>query len=125
MLAYNGCEFTIEWFMDEKGESKAFSYYCELPYEQKRKLLNLFRLMGDHGKIFDKTKFRHEGDGIFAFKPKPDRFLCFFCDGKKIIVTNAFLKKSDKLPKGQKDLALQTRANYQARVKKGEYYEKK
>ncbi|MFM6247534.1 MAG: type II toxin-antitoxin system RelE/ParE family toxin [Dolichospermum sp.] len=30
------------------------------------------------------------------------RFLCFFFTGKKIIITNAFQKKTQKLPKNQK-----------------------
>ncbi len=73
--------------------------------------------------IQNKTIFRNEADGIYAFKPKPDRFLCFFFKGKKIIVTNAFKKKQDKLPKQEKDRALARRADYEARVKKGIYYE--
>jgi hypothetical protein len=48
--------------------------------------------MGDLGKIFDITKFRNEGDQIFAFKPQPDRYLCFFVVGKKILITNGFEK---------------------------------
>lgn len=72
----------------------------------------LVKKMGDFGVIFDKTKFRNEGDGIYAFKPQPDRYLCFFFVGKKIIVTNAFHKKSDKLPKSEKDTALKNMANY-------------
>jgi len=68
--------------------------------------------MGDFGKIFDKTKFRHEGDGIYAFKPQPDRFLSFFTDGRKIIITNGFRKKTDKLPKSEKELAIKRRKDY-------------
>ncbi|MBS0629332.1 MAG: type II toxin-antitoxin system RelE/ParE family toxin [Verrucomicrobia bacterium] len=58
------------------------------------------------GKIFDQTKFRNEADKIYAFKPQPDRYLCFFFRGKKIIVTNAFTKKTQKLPEGEKELAV-------------------
>ena len=68
--------------------------------------------MGDFGKIFDKTKFNNEGDEIYAFKPQPDRFLSFFTYGKKIIVTNGFTKKTDKIPKKEKDLALRLRKDY-------------
>ena len=59
--------------------------------------------MGDFGVIHDTTKFRNEGDSIYAFKPQPDRYLCFFFSGKKIIVTNAYRKKSDKLPKRKRN----------------------
>ncbi len=53
----------------------------------------LFKRMGDFGIINDKTKFRNEGDKIYAFKSQPNRFLSFFIEGRKIIVTNAFKKK--------------------------------
>lgn len=59
--------------------------------------------MGEQGKFFDKTKFNYEGDGIYAFKPQPDRYLCFFFKGKKIVVTNAFCKKTQKLPMNEKE----------------------
>ena len=58
------------------------------------------------------TKFRSEGDNIYAFKPHPDRYLSFFAAGKKIIVTNGFCKKTDKLPDSEKELALRYRNNY-------------
>ncbi len=53
-------------------------------------------MMGEIGKISDIKKFRNEGDKVYAFKPQPHRFLSFFVQGKKIIVTNAFWKKQDK-----------------------------
>ena len=63
-------------------------------------------------KIFDKTKFRYEEDGIYAFKPQPDRYLSFFTIGKRIIVTNGFKKETEKLPKNEKDFALRCRQDY-------------
>jgi phage-related protein len=49
--------------------------------------------------------------------------LCFFSTGRKIIITNAFAKKSDKLPPAEKDRALRAKADFEARVKKEMYYE--
>jgi phage-related protein len=79
--------------------------------------------MGDFGKISDITKFRNEGDKIFAFKPQPDRFLSFFYIGKKVVVTNAFRKKTQKLPEKEKYLALQRMNSYDSRVNSGDYYD--
>lgn len=124
-IAYEGSVFTIEWYFDEKGQSQALDYFNTQPKEMQRKLLNLFRLMGDFGKIFDKTKFRYEEDKIYAFKPQPDRYLCFFFQGQKIIVTNAFLKKTEKLPQGEKDKAIKAHKSYEKRIKAGDYYEEK
>lgn len=123
-IAYEGCEFTIEWFVDENEQSQALEHFLEQPKDKQRKALNLFRLMGDHGQIHDETKFVHEGDGIYAFKPQPDRYLCFFFKGKKIIVTNAFVKKSQKLPKNEKGRALKAKQSYEKRIKERSYYEK-
>ena len=75
----------------------------------------LCQRMGDFGKILDITKFRAEGDEIYAFKPQPDRYLCFFKKGKKIIVTNAYRKTSDKIPKSEKQLAINNRTDYLSR----------
>lgn len=55
----------------------------------------------------------YEGDNIYAFKPQPDRYLCFFFTGKKIIVTNAFQKKSDKLPPNEKATAIKKMVSYE------------
>ena len=79
-------------------------------------------MIGDTGKIRDERKFRNEGDKVYAFKPQPHRFLSFFVEDKKIIVTNAFWKKQDKLPKGEKERALRCMESYNKRVKEGKYY---
>lgn len=68
--------------------------------------------MGDFGKISDKTKFRNEGDKVYEFKPQPDRYLCFFIKGKKIIVTNAFTKKTKKLSETEKNICIKCREDY-------------
>ena len=122
-IAYEGEHFTIEWYFDKKGQSQALEYFHDMSNSQKRKLLMLFKRIGDFGKISDKTKFRNEHDGIYAFKPQPDRFLSFFTANKKIIVTEGFLKKSNKLPENIKNRAINIKADYLNRVKEGSYYE--
>jgi phage-related protein len=71
--------------------------------------------MGDFGKIYDKTKFTYEEDKIYAFKPQPDRYLSFFTKDKKMIVTNAFWKKTQKMPRGEKELAIKNMNEYNSR----------
>ena len=122
-LVYAGRKYTIEWYFNEKKTSQPLNYFEDLEKIQKLKFLFLVKRIGDFGVISDKTKFRAEGDKIFAFKPKPDRFLCFFVSGNKIIITNAFVKKQDKLPLSEKARALKTKVDYENRVKEGVYYE--
>lgn len=111
-LIYEGQYHRVEWYYDEKGHSQPYEYFVKSNSNQKRKFLILIKKMADFGVIFDKTKFRNEGEGIYAFKPQPDRYLCFFFDDKKIIVTNAFRKKSDKLPVNEKEKALKIMRAY-------------
>lgn len=122
-IAYNGDAFTIEWYFDEKHHSEALEYYNGLNAHERIQLLKLLKRMGDAGEIQDKTKFRFEGDKIYAFKPQPDRFLFFFNEGRKIIATNAFRKKQSKLPLREKENALKKRELYINRVIEGDYYD--
>jgi hypothetical protein len=123
-IAYEGKEFTIEWYYDTAGCSQAFEFAESLSDAEKRKLATLFSALGDIGKIQNKQKFRYEGDKVYAFKPKPHRFLSFFFKGSKVIVTNAFTKKQDKLPPAEKERALKCMKDYEQRVKAGSYYGK-
>ncbi len=119
LVAYHGEEYCIEWYVAENGKSPSLEYYFDLDEQQKTKTAALFQLMGDMGQIRNREKFNNEGDGIYAFKPKPDRFLCFFFVGKKIIITNAFRKKTDKLSPEEKKRALRYRDEYLQRLKEG------
>ncbi|MFV0340520.1 MAG: type II toxin-antitoxin system RelE/ParE family toxin [Parachlamydiaceae bacterium] len=122
-VVFEGSEFSIEWYYNERGKSPAKAYFDDLDRQRKIEAFELFMTMAKMGKIFNITKFRHEGDGIYAFKPKPDRFLCFFFSGKKIIITNAFEKKKDKLSLIDKKKALTYQQDYETRVAKGDYYD--
>lgn len=124
MVVYEGDIFTVEWYFTEKGKSPALDFYSSLDKMRRIQLLKLIKLIGDIGKIRNKTKFRNEGDKIYAFKPSPDRFLCFFTSGQKIIITSGFTKKTKKLPSNEKSKALRYRMDYFNRLEKESYYEK-
>jgi len=120
--AYDGENFTIEWYYNKQLNSDVFDYFSTLTMQEQIELFKLFKRMGDGGEIKNKTKFRNEGDKIYAFKPSQERFLCFFFEGGKIIVTNAFRKKQSKLPKTEKARAERRRRDYIERTSKGDYY---
>ncbi|MBS1987543.1 type II toxin-antitoxin system RelE/ParE family toxin [Candidatus Dependentiae bacterium] len=114
-MAYLGKKFTLIWYSDDRGKSEALEYFESLTPARKKKVAQLFLLLGDSGKIFNKEKFCYEGDQIYALKPQPDRFLCFFFDGSKVIVTNAYEKKTKKIPPREKERALKAKENYEKR----------
>lgn len=123
-IVIQGAVYTIEWYFDDREKSQAFEYFEALMEDRKDKAFYLFKVMSNTGKIHNERKFRHEDDQIYAFKPIPDRFLCFFTKGSKIIITNAFEKKTDKLPPREKEKALKCKIDYLNRVKGGTYYGK-
>lgn len=122
-IAHKGKKFTIEWYFDAYGKSNAFKYFIGLSVDRQKKLVKLFITMAEQGRIFNEQKFTHEGDQIYAFKPVPDRFLCFFFTGAKIIITNGYEKKSQKMPHGEKERAFRYKEDYVRRTGRGEYYE--
>ncbi len=122
-IAYKGKEFTVEWYFTQRGKSSALEYFYDLTEAQQGKFFYLIQSLADAGKIFNKEKFNYEGDQIFAFKPAPDRFLCFFFEGARVIITNAYKKQSQKMPLKEKEKALSAKEDYIKRYKKGTYYE--
>ena len=122
-ILFQGEQYTIEWYYGSNGKSQALTYFNRLDRRQKIKLIKLVEIMGKIGVIRNKQQFNYEGNSIYAFKPQPNRFLCFFYSGKKIIVTNAFQKKTQKLPKREKERALRAKADYEQRVERRYYYE--
>jgi phage-related protein len=122
-IAYQGEEFTIEWYHDSRGKSEVFDYFLALPKERKEKLFYLLHILADIGTIRNEEKFRYEGDKVYVFKPSPDRFFCFFYQNAKIIVVSAYEKKSAKMPVKEKVKALKLREDYIERSKGETYYE--
>ena len=114
-VVYIGESFTVEWYYDNVGFSQAYEYFLKTSNVQKRKFFILIKRIAEFGKISDITKFRNEGNDIFAFKPQPNRYFAFFVKGRKIIITNGFLKKADKLPRNEKEKSIKYRSDYLSR----------
>jgi hypothetical protein len=126
-LAYEYGEWRFEWYVNEGGNSPALEYYHEkLDEDQKTALAALFDYLAicySSGKSPNKEKISPEGDALFAFKPKPHRFLAFFVKGKTVIITHGFEKKRDKLPANEKKKAKTYRSDYELRTTRGNYYD--
>ncbi|MCK6542454.1 type II toxin-antitoxin system RelE/ParE family toxin [bacterium] len=97
------------------GQADIYEYYvagkdgCLTEYFNNKKiptsaqdtLDRLFRLLGQQGQITNNQQFKHLQDGIWEFKPKNYRVLCFFLDGnpkKCVATTHYFRKQSQKTP---------------------------
>ncbi len=122
---YQGEKFQIEFYFTHKGEIPV-KEYLELADDQiKIKLSALVKHMADTGRLFDERKFRlvDRQEKIYEFKPKEERFFNFFYEGSKIIITNAYRKKGQKVEQRELAKAINFKMDYEFRVKGGVYYE--
>jgi phage-related protein len=124
-IFYQGEKFQVEFYFTETGEMPAKEYLEKESLGVQVKLAALVKYIADHGILFNRTKFRKvdSKENIFEFKPVDHRFFSFFYEGKKIIITNAYRKKSQKVSKRDLDKAKNVKKTYTNRLKEGVYYE--
>ena len=83
------------------------------------KLLMEMELLSRNGPELRKPYSEHLVDGIFELRAKVgsdiSRVLYFFVIGKNIIITNGFIKKTQKTPKKEIELAKKYRADFLSR----------
>jgi len=86
-LVYEGCIFTIWAYKKEKWEAPAVKFLEGLSENFQVKFASLFTQLGNQGKIYNETKFRHlsGNNKIFEFKVDNARILSFFASGRRVI----------------------------------------
>jgi phage-related protein len=102
-LAYCGERFRIAFARDHAGASPAGEFFDQLPIADKAKLMNLFRILGDHGKHSNPQKFGDLGDGLYEFKPFQIRMPFAYAKNEKglVLISHGFTKKSPKTPRAE------------------------
>jgi len=125
-IFYQGEKFQVEFYFTAAGKMPARECLEDMALDIKVKLAVLVRYIAEQGKIFDITKFRvvDSKEKIYEFKPLQYRFFNFFHEGRKIIITNGYMKKSQKVSKKDLERARGIKKDYTYRVKGGIYYEK-
>jgi hypothetical protein len=113
-LVYKGGHFNVYFHAEMKDSSSVSDYFESCDDVAQANLLFLVKTMADTGRIYDETKFRIEDrqNKIYCFKPRAERFFCFFFSGKKIIITSAYTKKKQKLDRSEISKAIQIRRKY-------------
>ena len=113
-LLYEGTCYSVHFHAEKALSSEVYEYFEKCDVVTQASLLYLAKRMGDVGRIYDTTKFRMEDkeNKIYAFKPKQERFFCFFFIGKKIVITSAYRKKRQKLDKRELKKAVEIRRKY-------------
>jgi len=120
-------KFRIEYYTKNDGSCPAQEFMDSLDIKMRARILRLQLLLEDNGNTLTEPYSKHLEEGIFELRAQQGnniaRILYFFVVGKKIIITNGFIKKTQKTSKKELKLAKQYRAEYlKKRGKKHEQF---
>lgn len=109
-------EYEILFYEKADGTEPAFEFISSLDKKMRAKVLRTVALLGEEGPSLREPYSKMLDDGVFEIRAKLGsnitRVLYFFVIGKKIILTNGFIKKTQKTPAAEIALAKQYREDY-------------
>lgn len=112
-------KYTVDFYEKVNGEAPAENFIRGLDVKMKAKIFRIVDMLEENGPTVRFPYSEHLEDGIFEIRAKQgndiSRVLYFFCVGQKIILTNGFVKKTQKTPHGEIVLAKKYRADYERR----------
>jgi hypothetical protein len=113
-LVYKGEYYAVYFHAETADSSKVNEYFECCDDVTQASLLFLAKTIADTGKIYDENKFRIEDreNKIYCFKPRNERFFCFFFTGRNIIITSAYTKKKQKLDRKELERAIKIKKMY-------------
>jgi protein of hypothetical function DUF891 len=112
-------KFTVEFYEKENGEIPVINFIDSLEPKMGAKVLSLIEILEEKGNQLRLPYSECLEDGIFELRCKfgsdITRTLYFFYEGANIILTNGFVKKTQKTPAQEIKLAKLRRADYLSR----------
>lgn len=107
--------FDVE-FYECNGDIPVRDFIIKQDNKMQAKIFHNLGLLELNGNSLREPYSKHLEDGIFELRTKVSsditRILYFFVIGQKIILTNGFVKKTQKTPKNEIDLAKRRRNEY-------------
>ena len=111
--------FEVEYYRKSDGTYPAEEFILSQDIKMQTKLFRLLELLELKGNELREPFSKSLSDGIFEIRAiqgnNITRVLYFFVIGKKIILTNGFVKKTQKTPDSEIKLAKKYRADYEYR----------
>jgi phage-related protein len=111
--------YEIEFYDTEDGRCPVQEFLDDLDPKMHAKTLRTIDLLEANGPALREPQSGPMGDGIFELRTKQSsnitRIFYFFFVGKKAILTNGFIKKTQKTPKAELELAKKYKADYERR----------
>lgn len=112
-------DFEIIFYDKTDGSEPAKEFLLSLDKKMRAKMMRTIELLATNGTDLREPYSKPLSDGIFELRAKigsdTSRVLYFFVIGRKVILTNGFVKKTQKTPAKEIERAKQYRAEYLTR----------
>lgn len=116
--------FEVEFYSIKDGREPVAEFIDSLDSKMAAKLVGLMEVLEEKGTDLRMPYSEYLEDGIFELRCKQGnnitRALYFFYIGKKIIVTNGFVKKTQKTPISELNIAKKRRDDWISRYESEE-----
>ena len=108
--------FEIEFYQLSNGKEPAKEFLMSLGVKIRARMVDTISLLQDNGYELREPYSKHLADGIFELRAKvgsdATRVLYFFYVDRRIILTNGFVKKTQKTPVGEIEKAKRYRTDF-------------
>ena len=113
--------FVVNYYQLPHGEKPVKNFIDNLDINMRTKALGSIEILEKYGNKLREPYSKSMGNGIYElrirFARDITRIFYFFIINKQIILTNGFIKKTDKTPPGEIALARTYKADYERRFK--------
>lgn len=114
-------DFEVIFYDNADGTEPAKDFLLALDVKMRAKMLRTIDLLSKNGTDLREPYSKHLNDGIFELRAKVgsdiSRVLYFFIIGQKVVLTNGFVKKTNKTPSAEISRAKRYRKEYLSRGK--------
>lgn len=109
-------QYKVIFYETENGKQPAKEFLLSLDTKMRAKMMRIIDMAAQNGPDLREPYSKPLEDGIFELRAKVgsdiSRTLYFFYTGKQIVLTNGFVKKTQKTPENEKKLAKKYRADF-------------
>ena len=110
-------QFEIIFYTKEDGTQPAREFMNGLSLKMRARVAKIVAMLQEYGGQVRMPYSEYLKDGIFQIRAQQEgnivRVLYFFWDGKKVILTNGFTKKTNKMPSAEIERAKRYKADYE------------
>ena len=115
--------FEVVFYVTADGTQPVRDFLQSLDKNMRAKIYHDIKLLAENGSLLREPYSKHLNEGIFELRSQfggdISRILYFFVVGRKIVLTNGFIKKTPKTPPTEIERAKRYRRDYLQRKEHG------